>query len=211
MTFTDNIAILQTVVVVLSLLRGVGQATVASSSRCHRCLLLSVLSLAVLSCMLNMIILGLTDHRSDLHFIVIGMSAIAGSLQVIVLGLATRKKIASSHKLTYITPAEVWSLSFLQSSNQSNYLTYLFVLYFVYCNIIVYLSIETIQCKIYPRLREHSSPRFQESELVVPKYLEKYLSVRGLLSGARWGHRSDPREKCCICCIVLQAGGARGV
>ena len=106
--------------------------TAASSSCCHRYLLLSVLSLAVLSCALNMMILGFTDHRSDLHFVVLGLSAISESHQVIVLGLMTRKKIAYSYELTNITLTEVWSsLSslFSQSSNYLfNYLLYLYLI-----------------------------------------------------------------------------------
>ena len=105
MTFLDSISYLQTITLILSLLSGVGQVVVValSSSFCHRCLQLSVLSFAVLSSALNLIILGLTDHRSDLHFIVLGLSAISGSLQVIVLGLMTRKKIAYSYSVTNIT------------------------------------------------------------------------------------------------------------
>ena len=87
MTFIDNISYLQQIILILSLLSGVGQVMVVTSSSCHRCLQLSVLSFAVLSCALNLIIHGLIDHRSDLHFIVFGLSAITGSLQVIVLGL----------------------------------------------------------------------------------------------------------------------------
>ena len=82
MIFIDSIFYLQMITLILSQLSGVGQMVVvaSSSSFCHRCLQLSVPSFAVLCCELNLMILGLTDHRSDLHFVVLGLSAISGSL-----------------------------------------------------------------------------------------------------------------------------------
>ena len=109
MTFAHILTVLQIIVLVLSLLSGIGQAVIVCSSHCYCCLLLSVFSLAVVSCTLNLMILGFSDYWSDLHFLVMGLSASSGSLQVIILGIMTRKKIVNS-QMTTLTLSVIWFL-----------------------------------------------------------------------------------------------------
>ena len=98
MSSTDSVVILHIMVLVLPLFSGMGQVIVASSTACLKCFPLGILSLSILSHVLNVLILGITDLRSDLHYVVLGWSVLSGSLQVVALGLLTRKK--SSRVLT---------------------------------------------------------------------------------------------------------------
>ena len=100
MSSADSMIILHIMILVISLFSGVGQIIVVSSTACHRCLPLGMLSLSIPSHILNVLIFGFTDLRSDLHYVVLGWSVLTGSLQIVALGLLTQKK--SSHVLTDI-------------------------------------------------------------------------------------------------------------
>ena len=93
MTFTDTSHIvLQSMTLVLSLLSGIGQVIISSSSLCHQCLPLGILGLLILSHALNVLILWFADLWSDLHYAVVGWSVLLGGLQVVAFGFMTQKK-----------------------------------------------------------------------------------------------------------------------
>ena len=124
MSSADSVIILHIMILIVMLTSGVGQIILASSTVCHKCLPLGMLRLSILSHVLNVIILGFTDLRSDLHHIVLVWSVVSGSLQVVALGLLTQKK--SSHVSTDITLIGVWfrvrwSLNFVAWSSVFEY------------------------------------------------------------------------------------------
>ena len=82
MSSADSMIILHIMVLVLSLFSGIGQIIVPSSTARHKCLPLGILSLSIPSHVLNVLILGFTDLRSDLHYVVLGWSVLSGSLQI---------------------------------------------------------------------------------------------------------------------------------
>ena len=78
----DIVIILHFVILCISVLNGIGQIIVTSSNACHKRLSLSMLSMSILSHVLNVIILGFTDLRSSLHLIALVCVILSGSLQV---------------------------------------------------------------------------------------------------------------------------------
>ena len=96
----DFHAMLQVSVLVLALVSGIGQVVILRSSSSRAGPQLIVLGLAVLSSALNVMAMGLADLRSILHIVVLGLAVLSGSLQVVVLGLMTRRKRVRNHVLT---------------------------------------------------------------------------------------------------------------